>query len=267
MKIAVTGSKGSLGKNLVENWGCIPINCDVTDPQMVKFQLHRISPDVIIHTAAQTNVDWCENNPREAFEVNVRGTCNLIDVFHEGLFIYVSSVHVFGGEKFYDYSEKHQPNPINKYGFTKWAGEAVADMGTCKTIVVRASKLFNLEMMEIGLDNLKKRIPQEYPDFITRSFTYIPHFIQSLMKLIEMQETAPPIVNIASTDTWSHANFWRMTAHILGYDEKLIIHRKKDVGGVPRPWHGGLNTNLQRNLGLGSYTTVDGLNVVKEILT
>lgn len=266
MKIAVTGSNGLLGSNLVENWGCVPINCNITNPKSVEREIYEIAPDVIIHTAAQTNVDWCEKHPREAFEVNVRGTCNLIDVFHKGLFIYISSVHVFGGDKFYTYSEKHKPDPVNQYGFTKWAGEAVANMGTCKTIVVRASKLFDEDIMRIGLDDLKHGLSIEHPDFITRSFTYIPHFIQSLMKLIEMQETAPSIVNIASTDTWSHANFWRMTAHILGYDEKLIIHRKKDTGGVPRPWHGGLNTSLQRNLGLGSYSTVDGLNIIKEIL-
>jgi len=266
MKIAVTGSEGRLGSWLVNKYGFTPLNCDVTKPEEVKHFIKSISPDVIIHTAAMTNVAQCEENPQKAFTVNVEGTKNIVDNFTRGLLIYISTVHVFDGNKQALYTETSKPSPLNRYGWTKWIGEEMAKFGTHQTIIVRTSKLFDLSYLAPGMKLLQNGEPQDYPAFIHRSFIYVPHFIDELMKLIELHETAPSIVNIAGGLSFSYYNFWDAIANEFGYNRGLILARTIDNGDVARPKNGGLSTKLAESTGLPVYSALDGIKAIKEIM-
>lgn len=266
MKIAVTGSEGRLGSWLVNKWGLIPLDCDITKPEEVKHIITSIAPDVIIHTAAMTDVAYCEEHPKEAFIVNVEGTKNIVDNFTKGLLIYCSTVHVFDGNAAFPYSDHAKPNPVNKYGWTKWIGEEMARFGTHQTIVVRTSKLFDLAYLAPGIKLLQDGVVQDYPTFITRSFVYVPHFIQGLMKLIELRETAPKTVNIAGCFNLSYYDFWSRVAIVLDYSSNYILPRTLDNGGIARPKRGGLNINLAESMGLPIYSAVEGLHAIKEIM-
>jgi dTDP-4-dehydrorhamnose reductase len=266
MKIAVTGSEGRLGSWLVNKFGLTPLQCDITKSDEVEYAINTLSPDVIIHTAALTNVEFCEDNPKEAFDVNVRGTANIVDHFSKGLLIYISTVHIFSGDNISPYKETSKPNPKNHYGFTKWAGEAIASFGTHQTIVVRTSKLFDLAYLATGLNCLQEGKPKEYPTFITRSFIYVPHFIQGIMKLIDLRENAPDIVNVASTNVSSYADFWQAIAGHFNYGTSLVGGRSYDIGGINRPRRGGLDVSLSKRLGLPLYSTLDGILAIKEIM-
>ena len=266
MKIAVTGSEGRLGSWLVNKWGLTPLDCDITKPEEVKHIIKSIAPDVIIHTAAMTDVTQCEEHPKEAFSTNVEGTKNIIDNFTKGLLIYLSTVHVFDGNAAFPYSENAKPNPVNKYGWTKWVGEEMARFGTNQTIVVRTSKLFDLAYLAPGIKLLQDGVNQDYPTFIKRSFVYIPHFIQGLMKLIDLRETAPNIVNIAGDCVYSYYDFWGYIAMMLGYSSSYILPRTIDNGDIARPKRGGLQTSLAQSMGLPMYNAIDGLNAIQEIM-
>lgn len=266
MKIAVTGSEGRLGSWLVNKYGFTPLNCDITKPEEVKHFIKSIAPDVIIHTAAMTNVTQCEENPKEAFTVNVEGTKNIVDNFTKGLLIYISTVHIFAGDAAFPYSEKSKPSPVNKYGWTKWTGEEIARFGSHQTIVVRTSKLFDLAYLAPGIKLLQEEKTQDYPTFITRSFIYVPHFIDGLMKLIDLRETAPKTVNIAGSFTFSYYTFWGFVAMDLGYDSSYTLPRTFDNGDLARPRRGGLSIELAKSMGLPIYSAVDGLRAIKELL-
>ena len=266
MKIAVTGSEGKLGSWLVNKFGFTPLECNILKPEEVQEAINTVSPDVIIHTAALTNVEYCQEHPKEAYEVNVHGTSNIVDVFTKGLLIYCSTVHVFSGNQYFAYSENHKPSPVNVYGFTKWAGEALASFGSQQTIVVRTSKLFDLAYLVHGIKLLQDGITQDYPTFITRSFVYTPHFIQGLLKLIDLRETAPNIVNIAGNGAWSYYDFWGNVAIELGYDSSYVMPRTVDNGELSRPKRGGLSTDLAARMGLPIYSAFGGIKAVKEIM-
>ncbi|MHA1941003.1 MAG: SDR family oxidoreductase [Candidatus Hodarchaeales archaeon] len=266
MKIAITGAEGQIGRELL-HYGYEPLKCDITEFEQVQDELHRVKPDVIIHCAALTDVEYCEKkeNRSEVFKVNVRGTSHLLHDFY-GIIIYLSTVHVFNGQKYWDYNERHRPDPLNMYGFSKWAGEKILDIGTCRPIVVRIARTFSKESLQDTLHNLQDGKSQEFPTFIKRSFNEISHCAEGISWLAEQAHTIPDLklLNIAGTDTMSYYQFWQWVARIFDLDTNLVMARKHEIDLPPRPFRGGLNTKLAKKLGVPLYSAVDGLEKIKE---
>jgi len=270
MKIAVAGHKGFVGSELIKR-GCVPLDCDTTKRNSVEYEVNRLSPDVIIYAAVEDNVEWCEENPKGAYNTNVQGVVNVTDYFG-GVFIYLSSVHVFSGSRYFDYSEKQKPDPISVFGFTKWGGEIATDVSSflCKrAIVIRTSKLFNYESLQydIFFDALGNGYEIEKSDLIKRSFLYLPHFVNGLMKIFDdisdttWEDDIPDLLHIAGTDTMSYYKFWDMIAMGLDIDPNLVEPAKFGETDVPN--RGGLSTSLAKKLGIPLYSASDG---IKEML-
>jgi len=82
MRIAITGARGQLGTCLqkaLRGEEVIPLNrpdYDVAKPQVVPA-IAELSPEVVIHTAAMTDVDGCARDPDRAYLVNALGTQNV----------------------------------------------------------------------------------------------------------------------------------------------------------------------------------------------
>jgi len=149
-RILVTGSRGQLGIELLrvlppdfEVAGVDLEEMDITNPDDVLscFYLHH--PDIVIHSAAMTDVEGCETKPEEAFRVNGMGTQNIVAAAREfnAVMLYLSTDYVFDGEKSTPYLEFDQPNPINVYGMSKLMGEMNVREVLNKFFIVRTSWL------------------------------------------------------------------------------------------------------------------------------
>lgn len=149
-KILITGSCGQLGLKLMEILppdfevaGVDIEEMDITNPDDVLscFYLHH--PDIVVHTAAMTDVEGCEVTPEEAFRVNAMGTQNIVAAAREfnAVLLYLSTDYVFDGEKPTPYLEFDQPSPINVYGMSKLMGEMTVREVLNKFFVVRTSWL------------------------------------------------------------------------------------------------------------------------------
>ena len=133
MRIAVTGSEGQLGqalRSLCPPENVLPIDLpdhDITDLMAIISLIRAFSPDVVIHTAAITDVDGCERDPELAYRVNVIGTRNVAVAATQARcpLVYVSTDYVFDGEQPEPYREYDAPNPLSVYAITKEAGERV----------------------------------------------------------------------------------------------------------------------------------------------
>lgn len=133
MRVIITGASGQLGQALQkvlaqQNFDIIDIpRLDVQDHTIVQ-RLADYRPELVIHTAAMTDVDGCAKDPDAAFSVNAFGTQN---VAHACLrsnaeMIYISTNEVFGGRLDRPYTEDDKPGPINPYGSSKRSGEQMA---------------------------------------------------------------------------------------------------------------------------------------------
>lgn len=138
-KLLVTGASGLLGSKVIElaqrDYEVIPLHntkplhphslkLDITNQSQVLNLLNRLKPNVIIHTASETNVDRCETQKEQAWKTNVQGTRNIALACSKigAKLVYISTDYVFDGEKG-NYTEHDKPNPINYYGVTKLEGE------------------------------------------------------------------------------------------------------------------------------------------------
>jgi UDP-glucose 4-epimerase len=105
--------------------------------------------DVCVHLAAKVSVPDSIKNPENTIDVNVRGTCILLEACSAnsvGTFIFASSAAVYGRIQTLPVSEKHVPEPLSAYGASKVAGEAlVSAYGNTKRIENAVSlRIFNV---------------------------------------------------------------------------------------------------------------------------
>ena len=134
----VTGAGGQLGRALVEAFATDDVvahtraDWDVTQPPPLVA-----APELVLHTAAWTDVDGAEASPQEAAAVNVGGTQNAASL--GAPLVYFSTDYVFDGTKREPYVESDGPNPLSAYGRTKLHGEAAAGE---RAWILRSSWLF-----------------------------------------------------------------------------------------------------------------------------
>lgn len=149
MRVVITGSKGQLGRALLETMGdhtFLPIDLpehdfttDSTFQAIVDF-----SPEIVIHSGAFTHVDGCETDPDMAYRVNALGTQNvaLACQICGATMLYVSTNEVFEGAKKEPYLEFDPPNPIGVYGKSKLAGEMYVRALLDRFYIVRTAWLY-----------------------------------------------------------------------------------------------------------------------------
>ncbi|MBI1745720.1 MAG: dTDP-4-dehydrorhamnose reductase [Acidobacteria bacterium] len=151
MRIAVTGATGMLGHDLVESLsprhtviGFSSADFDITDIDKTLAMVADARPDLLIHSAANANVDGCELNPEPAYQVNSLGTRNvaLACAKIQAAMVYISTDYVFNGQKSGPYVEWDTPNPLNIYGRSKWWGEQLVTGLLTRFYIVRSSWLY-----------------------------------------------------------------------------------------------------------------------------
>ncbi len=202
IKIAVTGANGQLGSDIVrvfkEKHTVIPLTrkeIDITVEEEVN-KLIEYTPDVIIHTAAYTDVDGCERNPNKAFKVNTIGTYNLIraSLQFNPIFVYISTDYVFDGNKKRKYSEVDIPNPINIYGLSKYNGEILVRNHLKKYYIIRVSYLFGIKgatnkevsnFVDYVIENLKHNKKMKMVSDNLISPTYTKDVAKALLQMLE----------------------------------------------------------------------------------
>ncbi|HKN97212.1 MAG TPA: sugar nucleotide-binding protein [Pseudonocardiaceae bacterium] len=108
----------------------VAVGVDITDVDAVRTAVTKYRPDVVINTAATTNLEWCGLNRLRAFEVNVLGAGNVARVCDEaGVYlVHYSSGCIFSSVDGTDAKvETDAPNPSSYYGWTKvWSEQIVA---------------------------------------------------------------------------------------------------------------------------------------------
>ena len=167
MKVLITGSNGLLGQKLLhklredssveliatsigenrvsEKEGYKYISLDITNQKEVDRVILSEKPNVIINTAAMTNVDACEDNKVECDALNIDSVRHLSDVSIkiDAHFIHISTDFIFDGENG-PYSEDAVPNPLSYYGLSKLKSETILLESNCRWTILRSIIVFGV---------------------------------------------------------------------------------------------------------------------------
>jgi len=251
MKVLLTGANGLLGRHLVKKLaekvyeviatakGESKINSisngkvkffslDITDGAAVNKLMDEVRPDVLLHTAAMTQVDECERNKIDCWNTNVTATRFLIDSAKEtkSRIIFISTDFVFDGLHG-PYKEEDEPNPVNYYGSTKLAAEkAVIQSGLDWAIVRTVLVVGNTEdgqrqnILTWVKEKLEKGETIKVVDDQVRTPTYVEDLADGIILILEKKSKG--IFHIAGKDTLTPYQIARQTAEFLKLNSKLI---------------------------------------------
>jgi len=175
-QIIGTGLSGLIGTRIAELLGdkyefidiSLSTGVDITIFDQVIDSINRLPGKTILHMAAKTDVDGCEDEKilgeeSQSWTVNVVGTQNIIEAAKRlgKRIIYISTDFVFDGTKEF-YNEDDQPNPVNWYGYTKYEAE--------------------LHVIASGLDYCIVRLAYPYRAYFPPKLDFVRRIIEKVKK-------------------------------------------------------------------------------------
>lgn len=290
-KILITGAFGQLGEAVV--WElqphfelmatgdhlpekylhlCEVDSIDVTDRKQCNQIINSFQPNVILHLASFTNVDGSETNKELAWNVNVKGTENLI-ISAKGRnlkFIYISSDYIFDGENG-PYHEDSPPSPINYYGRSKLGGENVVRGGTVPWIIFRTNVLYGVashtkaSFVNWVVESLKARKSIRVVSDQWGNPTWTGGLAEAIKMAVILDIKG--IFNYGGAEFLTRYEFAQKIAKVYDLDANLIAAISTDElnQAAKRPLKSGLKTEkIEETLGLRLYGVDYCLRKVKE---
>ncbi len=234
---------------------------DVTDTEAVLARFERDRPDVVINTAAWTDVDGAEEAEDQAMAVNGTGAGNVSGAAAAvgAKVVYVSTDYVFDGAKESPYVEVDEPAPQSAYGRTKLAGEEATAAANRRHFVVRSSWLFGIggrnfveTMLQLAADHGEVLVVRDQ----VGSPTYTWHLASGIVRLIE--GTTYGIHHMAAEGACSWYDFAREIFDQAKV-ECNVLSATTDMLALPapRPAYSALETQHEHAIVLPSWR--DGL--------
>lgn len=285
-KLILTGASGFLGYHLLHtasiDWevygisnlskfdseNAVAVNCDLRNYIELGNFIDDIEPDVLIHTAAISDANFCEQNKELSCEVNVEVTKNLAGICYDYNipFAFTSTDLVFDGTKGM-YKEEDKKNPVSVYGEQK----AIAEDEVLK--IYRKATVFRLPMMfgypeATSTNYLQKFISQiQNGEKATlfydecRSICGAKSIAQGILKLFESNSG---IIHLAGKEKLSRYDFGMKAAKAFQLDESLLQScSQKDVKmSAPRPADVSLNISKAVSLGFAPLSVEEELNLI-----
>lgn len=243
--IFITGASGLLGSKLMavarEDYdvlgqyhqkefsmkGCRTVELDLCDRDKVFSTIEQFEPDLVVHTAALRDMDYCEAHKEEADAVNVSATRNIRDICSQigTKVIFISTDMVFDGAKA-SYDENAETSPTNYYGETKVQAESLISEDP-NNIITRISFLFGwnvndrrLNFVTWVLNNLKLGDELELYTDIYRNGTFMDDAAR--MFLLMYMRGLSGIYHVAGKSCLNRFEMGELICEIFGYDKEIL---------------------------------------------
>ncbi len=222
-----------LGDDRLLNHKHIYNTLDISKKQDCFDVLKLYNPDIIINTAAITNVDYCELNQHKCLEVNANSVSHLLQFCKKGnkKFIHISTDFLFDGNSG-PYDENSKLNPINYYGFSKMMAEKkifnaeLSDFVIIRTCLVYGLKEDSNNIFMWVRKKLDKGESLNIVDDQYRTPTLVSDLSQAVFQIIKQDITG--VYNISSGEYLSIFDFVCNIVKAFDYDKSLIQRCKSN---------------------------------------
>lgn len=297
-KVVVTGSNGLLGQTLVsllleekEKYQVIGfsrgenrngrsdfdyVSVDITDELLLHEKLTEYKPDVIVNTAAMTNVDACETNQDACDELNIGVVQYLKNYAEENNthLIHISTDFIFDGKNG-PYKETDVSNPLSHYGVSKLKSEEVLTKSTIDYTILRTILVYG-KVHDMSRSNIvlwvKKMLEEGKEITIVNDQFRMPTYVEDLALAckLSIDKKAFGVFNVSSNTLLSIYEIAQQIAEVFKLDKSLIkpISTATLNQTAKRPVITGFDLSKTREyLGLNPKSFQEDLQKFKEKLT
>jgi dTDP-4-dehydrorhamnose reductase len=293
LRLLITGGSGLLGSKVAEKAildgykvysgfnqhkarAGIPVKLDICEKEVTNKVFTELKPEIVVHSAAITNVDKCEEDKELAWKVNAEGTKRIAELSreHGAFLIYVSTDYVFSGKEG-TYRETDETKPINYYGATKLEGEKTVAAITAEWCIARPSVIYG-SVPAAGKINfvlwvLDKLRAGEQIKIITDQYispTFNTNLAEMIIEVARRRLTG--IYHLSGATPINRYDFARLIAETFELDKNLIEPAKSEEmkWNAERPKNTSLNVEkASRTLSEKPLEIKDALNRLKEEIT
>ncbi len=266
-----TSAVGIYNQHPISLPGVTTFQTDLTKSDAVNKHLEELRPDVILHTAAATNVDWCEDNKSAAWAANVDSVKSLASYCAKSgaKLIHISTDAFFDQEGLI--GERADPHPKNYYAQTKLDAEKVVTSVLKDYLIIRTNiygwnfqKKLSLAEWMLACFQEQKKTPLFY------DVTYTPILTNTLVDLIlGLQNVDAVGVFNATTDrAISKLEFGQLLCREFKLSPEFIVPTPVDevLTRVPRSKFMALdNSKIKKTLNISALTVEDDLSRFREL--
>jgi len=270
VKLLVTGATGLVGREVVSaavqrghtvyaGWherrpeAGTPVKLDIADSGSVRNAFD-VSPDVVVHLAALTDVDKCEANEPMANELNCLATESIArEAAARGVYmVFVSTDYVFDGDRGL-YAEDDEPQPVNKYGWSKLRGEQAVEAASGNSCIARISTPYGVHPFRSSFATFLagKLAAGEEVRVASDQFTSPTYTIDLSLAIIEIAERRiAGVLHVSGSERCSRLDFATALAERLSLDKLLIkpVLMNEIPWKAPRPRDSSLNVDKAKGL-------------------
>lgn len=298
MKILITGANGLLGQKLValiaphaefnliatsrdedKIFYDLPMyryrSLDVTQKEEVDQVIGQEKPDVIIHGAALTKVDYCERHQEICYRVNVEAVDHVVQAAkkHHCFLIHISTDFIFSGEKRM-LREDEEPGPINYYGKSKLESEQIVANSGIDYAIVRTAIIYGV-VPHLSRSNIilwvKDSLEKVKTIHVVNDQYRTPTLAEDLAMgcFLIAQQRATGVFNISGEELLTPYEMAQMTADYFGLDKNRIVLTDSTKFKQPakRPLETGFNIEKAKSqLGYQPRTFLQGIELLDKQL-
>lgn len=297
MRILITGANGLLGQKLIallqqqrdvqliataQRPLSVPLVrgefylLDISDREQVSKVIMGAKPEVIINTAAMTNVDRCETEREACWQANVTAVQYLVDACekHHIHFIHVSTDFIFDGKEG-PLDESAAPDPVNYYGESKLAAEELIRRSSVSWCIIRTVLVYGVST-DMSRSNIvlwvKKSLEEGKTINVVNDQWRTPTLAEDLATgcWLAAQKKAEGIFHVSGKDFLSPFDIAIQTATFFKLDHSLIKPTDSTQFKQPakRPMKTGFVIDKAiKELGYAPHSFTEGLNVLSSQLT
>jgi dTDP-4-dehydrorhamnose reductase len=248
--ILITGSNGLLGQKITQQniqnkhfnlvatskgpnryplkEGYTYAEMDILDPENVRAVIEQYKPDAIIHTAAMTNVDTCEDQKDLAHQLNVTAVETLVQLCeeHNIQLVHLSTDFIFDGANG-PYDELAAPNPLSYYGITKLQAEEVIKNSRAKWAILRTIIVYGI-VADMSRSNIvlwaKGALEKGNPINVVNDQWRMPTLAEDLADccVLAIEKDAQGVYNASGKDMMSISELVERVADYWNLDKSLM---------------------------------------------
>tara|TARA_Y100001936_G_scaffold31661_1_gene29725 strand:+ start:30620 stop:31510 length:891 start_codon:yes stop_codon:yes gene_type:complete len=244
VKILLLGANGIVGTDIQKKLNKVyqvesytHNELDITNSNLIESKIRELTPNLVINSAAYTNVEKAETDQIHCYEVNTNAVKNLAEIcyLYNSTLIHLSTDYIYDGVRDYPYTEDDIGNPINIYGDSKNKADDYIQSCKCNSVILRTSWVYGdsgKNFVKSVLDRAKmndelKIVCDQYG--VPTSSNFLAEIIDKHLVKHCMKMSHNPYKNIFNICSSGYTTWFNFAEEIIKYASKFDPKYKIDV--------------------------------------